>query len=311
MNDSKPQIPINTRTVGNPDGHSIKGNILYIEDYVHTFLNNIIQNGKSSIKISLFGNCTEENGVLRFVISGAGMGKADASFFPSCNYLCNAIITKKREKENNLRLELYSRGVISVIEDYYIYYDQNEEMQNYLINWNSGNTQEAKTKVKECGSEEAKVSFMWNIMNALCLGFLVCFMAYGIITINNYSKMQSLQSSIDYCMKILDSQLAYDEESTIEDIALKDIVIEDIATIEESAIEGTSIEETSIEENTEKSVETINKEIPQYYIVQQGDTLRSICYEIYGDYDYIEKVCLWNDIDDPNNILCGQKLLLR
>jgi prophage DNA circulation protein len=45
--------------------------------------------------------------------------------------------------------------------------------------------------------------------------------------------------------------------------------------------------------------------------VQQGDTLRSICYEIYGDYDYIEKVCLWNDIDDPNNILCGQKLLLR
>jgi hypothetical protein len=311
MIDSKPQIPINTRTVGNPAGHPPRGNILYIEDYVHTFMHNLTQNAKNAIKISLFGNCTEENGVLRFVISGVGVGKADASFFPSCNYLCNAIITKKREKENNLRLELYSRGVISVIEDYYIYYDQNEEMQNYLINWNSRNTQEAKTKVKECDSEEAKVSFMWNIMNALCLGFLVCFMAYGIITINNYSKMQSLQSSIDYCMKILDSQLAYDEESTIEDIALKDIAIEDIATIEESTIEGTSIEETSIEENTEKSVETINKEIPQYYIVQQGDTLRSICYEIYGDYDYIEKVCLWNDIDDPNNILCGQKLLLR
>jgi hypothetical protein len=299
MIDSKPQIPINTRTVGNPAGHPPRGNILYIEDYVHTFMHNLTQNAKNAIKISLFGNCTEENGVLRFVISGAGMTKADASFFPSCKYLCTALITQKSEKNNNLRLELCSGGIISIIDDYYIYYDQNEEMQNYLISLNNNTTQVSTTKTKEYD----------NIISALCLGFVVCFMAYGIITINNYSKMQSLQSSIDYCMKMLDSQLAYKDSAT-QDLTDENII--EASIIEEGTIESDTIEENIIEENTEpQSIETINKEIPQYYIVQQGDTLRSICYEIYGDYDYIEKVCLWNDIDDPNNILCGQKLLLR
>jgi LysM repeat protein len=110
-------------------------------------------------------------------------------------------------------------------------------------------------------------------------------------------------------MKMLDSQLAY-KDSVTQDLTDENII--EASIIEEGTIESDTIEENIIEENTEpQSIETINKEISQYYIVQQGDTLRSICYEIYGDYDYIEKVCLWNDIDDPNNILCGQKLLLR
>ena len=49
---------------------------------------------------------------------------------------------------------------------------------------------------------------------------------------------------------------------------------------------------------------------PQYYVVRRGDTLRTICYDIYGDYSRVDEICRWNNIDDPNNILYGQKLLL-
>ena len=49
---------------------------------------------------------------------------------------------------------------------------------------------------------------------------------------------------------------------------------------------------------------------PQYYVVRRGDTLRTICYEIYGDYSRVDEICKWNNIDDPDNILYGQKLLL-
>ena len=49
---------------------------------------------------------------------------------------------------------------------------------------------------------------------------------------------------------------------------------------------------------------------PQYYVVRKGDTLRTICYEIYGDYSRVEEICQWNQIENPDNILYGQKLLL-
>ena len=49
---------------------------------------------------------------------------------------------------------------------------------------------------------------------------------------------------------------------------------------------------------------------PQYYIVRRGDTLRSICFQVYGNYSKVDEICEWNKIEDPNNILYGQRLLL-
>jgi LysM repeat protein len=141
------------------------------------------------------------------------------------------------------------------------------------------------------------------------MGFVVCFMAYGIITINSYNKMQSMQSGIDYCMNILNQQLA-EVERNIE--IETEANVEKEEKTEENVIEVSNIQESELENEIKEpeTKETVNNDIPQYYIVQKGDTLRTICYEMYGDYEYVEKVCKWNDIEDPNTILCGQKLLL-
>lgn len=47
-----------------------------------------------------------------------------------------------------------------------------------------------------------------------------------------------------------------------------------------------------------------------YYIVQQGDSLRQICYKIYQDYAMITPLCEANAITDQDYIYVGQRLAL-
>ena len=49
---------------------------------------------------------------------------------------------------------------------------------------------------------------------------------------------------------------------------------------------------------------------PVSYVVQYGDTLSAICWKVYGDDAMLEQVCKMNDIDNPDNIKVGEKILL-
>ena len=422
-------IPVNTRTIGAPEGIYI----LYLEDYVHTFIKKIlsVEDEKPHPEIALYGRSVEESGRFRIVVSGAAAleGSGDRiqqlnnTYFPSCAYIGNA--KPDYNKDLKLRIELTLRSTKVILDDFYIYYDQNEEMQNYLVEWNtmrdhdknkvilSPTEQEplSRAPVKDAAHlsritqaynrEEAKIGFMWNVMNVLCLGFVVCIMAYGIISMNNYNKMQSMQKNIDYC-------LAFVSENT----SLKMTGQEAIPTMQQSvqsekeaaaqspqdvSLTGTKSEQqpqdtqsakteqpqdssptqpqdepvsepaqtpqqpaqaaqqpqdtlsAEAAQPTQQPQDTLSAEAeqpsqdmasavqsdaaqeiqttqsgaaqvltepeqtpstPQYYVVRKGDTLRTICYEIYGDYSRVEEICQWNQIENPDNILYGQKLLL-
>lgn len=254
-------IPVNTRTIGAPEGIYI----LYLEDYVHTFMKKLLSNTPQNVslkgrkrlgesqdyqqdcqiestvqqEIALYGRSIEENGRYRIVISGAAVsdGGSDRirqlnnTYFPSCSYIGNANVSLN--KDSRLRLELTLRSTRVILDDFYIYYDQNEEMQNYLVEWNTtrendtgsvilspteqdtrarnsvGDAAQLSRITQAYNREEAKVSFMWNVMNVLCLGFVVCVMAYGIISMNNYSKMQNMQDNIDYCMAFIEENTSF------------------------------------------------------------------------------------------------------
>ena len=49
---------------------------------------------------------------------------------------------------------------------------------------------------------------------------------------------------------------------------------------------------------------------PQYYTVQAGDTLESICLKIYQDKSKVAALCQANGIENGNQIQAGQKLIL-
>lgn len=437
-------VPVNTRTIGAPEGIYI----LYIEDYVHTFIRKILSEstqGEASEdelqqrSIALYGGMIEENGRYRIVISGAtaSEGGNSSAYFPSCSYIGNAIVSYN--KDSRLRLELTLRSTKVVLDDFYIYYDQNEEMQNYLVEWNTTRecdkskivlspTEHSTSDAARLGRitqaynrEEAKVSFMWNVMNVLCLGFVVCVMAYGIISMNNYNKMQNMQEKIDYCMAFVEENTSFlmgntqtenniaanqptqgqgtaqgagqpaavqtqmqgfdqpdtstvssaDQLGTVPvtgqdaeqpDTAQLGAVLEtgqnaqqpeaaqtpDTEQLGAASAAGQNAEQpdtaqpeavsetiqgstqpdtppetmqalakaTVVNNDTQTATDqTVQSEqeqssTPQYYVVRRGDTLRTICYSIYGDYSRVDEVCKWNNIDNPDNILYGQKLLL-
>ncbi len=394
-------LPVNTRTIGTPEGIYI----LYLEDYVHTFMKKVLaEKTKKSASpeeivdstqpdIALYGRSIEERGRYRIVVSGAALlqentGKVQQyndTYFPTCTYIGSAYVSLN--KDSGLRLELTLQNTKVILDDFYIYYDQNEEMQNYLVEWNKAPLSPTEHEVyvrkkvddaarlgriaQAYNREEAKVGFMWNVMNVLCLGFVVCVMAYGIISINNYSKMQSMQENIDYCMAFIAENTSFvlpGTETSPSDAAAAmqenvqaenekaGAVLADGGNTDDNKTEKENIPDAAeTQESDNGQSQTMQQEpaetnaaglppetapqqpdtaqetaqpdtvqaagtaalpddgqaaIPQYYVVRRGDTLRTICYDIYGDYSRVDEICRWNNIDDPDNILYGQKLLL-
>lgn len=59
---------------------------------------------------------------------------------------------------------------------------------------------------------------------------------------------------------------------------------------------------------TEPVVETVSE--PMSYTIGEGDTLLGICFRAYGSNVRMEEVCELNEIDDPDDIKVGQKILL-
>lgn len=363
------EIPVNARAVGTPTGM----HALYLEDYVHTFIKKLVKSDEeeNGCEVFLYGYEFDEEGKHFLIVSGAYEHdnrrdipeKIGAQYFPEGSFLGTASIHSDGVSE--MKMEIVKEGVRSVIlKNFYIYYDQNEDMQNYLIEWNlehkeyrSRNEFEGAVKygriAQAHNKEEVRVSFLWNAMNVLSLGFIVCVMVYGIICINNYHKMKDMEDKLAYIVtnmsenenfvetaslfstslevetqentevfqtEIVETvsaelEITAEETSTdnpvietTETISSTEVVINEQQTEEEPAL-GQSI--TAVSEELVQSTEALETtNIPQYYVVQQGDTLRSICISVYGNCDRVEEVCMQNGITDPNSILCGQTLLL-
>lgn len=86
---------------------------------------------------------------------------------------------------------------------------------------------------------------------------------------------------------------------------------------QEGAVEGSGTEQPeegaeSQGENSGESEETsvAQPQQPRYYTVKAGDTLASICIDIYHDRSMMKKVCEANGIENSDKIYVGQRLTL-
>lgn len=336
--EEKTEIPINTRVIGMPGGAVI----LYLEDYVHTFVKKLLeQDVTQTWTVDLYGAIIENAQSENLLIQGAvetgtcNMPISGERYFPKSHFIGSAQITQNFNGEMSILLQLKHGSKIK-IESFYIYYDQNEEMQNYLIEWNLQHRDLPLRREKDetvrygrvlqaQNREEVKVNILWNIMNVLCLGFVVCVMVYAVNTINSYKKMEEMKTTLSYIAATMSNQQILNNREEIENQTLsaecdskqmEEIDKEEVNT-EEAQTQEIQLEENQSQENVFRAENTVNTneqkdniEPKTYYIVQKGDTLRSISFKIYGNYDYVEKICMQNGLNNPNSILCGQKLLL-
>lgn len=305
MDKTKHNIPVDIRVIGAPWGEEV----FYLEDYVYTFLEKLREKYENELQIvDLYGEIIEENSIKCYLISGVSEENQEEIIF-TYPHLGRGKITEDRQIIIDFEGD---DGKKIKIESFYIYYSQNEEMQNYLLKWNAENKMKKVRREEDSvvnygriatayNKEEVRIGHIWNVINIVCLGFIVSILAYMVVLINNYNKLKSVEENMEYVMTVMSDY--------IEDIEMKKHANKEVSTVYfEKNVEEESKEEISNSICQESDLDIDNKK--DYYIVKKGDTLYSICRNLYGSGEKVSQICTINNIDNPDNILCGQKLLL-
>ena len=249
----------------------------------------------------------------------------------------NTIFILKDNAEVEEQYYCYKYKELMQIGGHYVYYEKNAAMQSYMITARKkiGVTpsevvedkaaKDFRNLVKErIEAQEQKKSFGLTYVASVFLVIVVLIM--GVTTLNNYGKMKSVQSSLEF---IRDSLLKQDGNKTqktngtvkaADDQKSEESVQSDQTTNdpqtevqqEPEAQQGEESDTSSAEEEktSEPAASTMQETSEDIYIVEKGDTLAKISKKVYGDSGHVDAICRMNGLSDGNLIFIGQKLIL-
>ncbi len=152
-------------------------------------------------------------------------------------------------------------------------------------------------------ASDNKITKLENDVNVLT-------QAYNLLVthVNNSDNVSQVFASNDVKISEVENNV---EEMPKEDEIKTDIELEtdnvDLSELQDE-VSVEIIEEDTFEE--EQNIETFVTNAPDYYVVKQGDSLISISRHIYGTDAMQQKIMDANNIEDPNKIYFGMKLLL-
>lgn len=264
------------------------------------------------------------------------------NFFGGNNRLL--LLSDSLEKEETLYI--YEEGAVHKKEGYYIYYERNQAMQEYMIVSRKDTPQEVKPEevrdealknYRELVLNRPKKNFQLPAFHSLVYGsgllVVIAIIVVGISMFNNYEKMKKLETAVSAMEQKNDSSgtdPALDTETQTK------LVIEDLAgQVEPTEKENaenlqvadntaapdntTAPDNTAAPDNTSDQAASASTQ-PQseaeiilqqgYYIVQPGDSMISISKKIYQDASHVADLCAANGIENVDNIKVGEKLIL-
>lgn len=235
---------------------------------------------------------------------------------------------------------MYEHGQLVKQKGYYIYYEKNEPMQNYIMKQKGDaplEQSEIQRKDEEIvrqfrcknrnlpESKDTGVGFVYIASSFVVLALL----AMGITIVSNYDKMKQMEVSINRLEVTADGTTGdyVDAMATTElPLATGNDVVPEITdgttqtagrTTEEPVTSELAPEmeasdpATTADPGMVNTTETISDVVNEdYYIIQEGDSLSSIAFTRYGDADLAAKIAEKNGIGVDDNIFVGQKILL-
>lgn len=237
-----------------------------------------------------------------------------------------------REKEDYFYVNKFND--LMKVSGYYIYYEKNPAMQNYMIASRRKNGLTISESVEdraaksfrnlirtkgELEDQKQSIHFMRIASSFLILVMLVM----GITMMNNYDKIQSVQKSLEALTESAQSEQEAKRVSVdrTPSIGLK-------KELEEHAVEKKEInkEDAAAKSGEKTTEEKIKQEASDWkegaaeeleegsqgdiYVVRKGDTLLSISRKVYGTDENIASICKINGLKENDFIYVGQKLLL-
>ena len=230
----------------------------------------------------------------------------------------------------------YEEGKLTRQEGFYVYYEKNAAMQSYMITARKkiGVTpsevvedkaaKDFRNLVKErFEAQEQKKTSRLTYVASVFLVIVVLIM--GVTTLNNYGKMKSVQSSLEFIRNSIMKQgeektqktsgtvkeaNEQQNENTVQSEQTNDPQTEEQQDPMPQQGEGSDSASTEEEKVDDSSMSTMQEMSEDIYIVEKGDTLAKISKKVYGDSGHVDAICRMNGLSDGNLIFIGQKLIL-
>ena len=214
----------------------------------------------------------------------------------------------------------YEEGKMSRQTGFYVYYEKNEPMHNFLIAQNEKlekKTEEVddsavhnfrKKVEKNISQDRSKPGFPVMKTAAICAAVAV--LAVGVLYLNDYQKMQSAR-------EVLAGIDQEKQETTPEEtVPVNGSVSGEDTQEEENEAGKKNTEDTGEKESTDPQTESdqdstqADSEVHPSYTIQQGDTITKISIKTYGNTKKVREICELNNISVNDLIYPGQKILL-
>lgn len=215
----------------------------------------------------------------------------------------NSIFIHKEAVENEEVFYAYKFGELMQMGGHYIYYEKNPDMQNYMIHARRQIGVTPSEVVEDRAAKDFRSAIREQLeakehhqnsrfVYAASILLIVVVLAMGISTMNNYDKMEAVQTSLETL-----SQTVTEPKQKTETLSGK-----------ESKKDTQSVQKTG----TVPEISTVQEQLgdEEYYEVVKGDTLDRISEKVYGDASHVDAICRMNGLSDGNLIYIGQKLLL-
>ena len=246
-------------------------------------------------------------------LSGS-MIRVHEMLFPEKNSLFMLI-----DAEDEEQIFTYKFHELMQMGGHYIFYEKNPDMQSYMIS----ERKQIGVTPSEVVEDRAAKDFRSTVRGQLeareqrresryvyltSVLLVIVVLAIGISTMNNYDKMNSVQTSIETLSSAM-QQSSSEGNGQAEESA-------EIQEMEKNSLENADMhteQSGNIGQQMEPVVSTVQEDLGEsedYYVVQKGDTLDIISEKVYGTISKTDAIRQKNGLEDGNLIFIGQKLLL-
>ncbi len=198
------------RVVGMPHG----AEILYLEDYVYSFIKMVLYEKQyKRLEVILFGKEDTENHRHHYYVSGLIFEEKERAYFQNETEIGRAIILLSADKCPEIQLSVKGNNMVS-FQDYYIYYADNENMKNYMLSYTDVIPEnEKKEKTQQMQFNIPVQTDSGGVGDVVKYVMLVFAMAYIIISMNHYRKLELVSEQAVYVMKTISQQTILQEDT--------------------------------------------------------------------------------------------------
>lgn len=190
---------------------------------------------------------------------------------------------------------------------YYIYYARNEAMQSFMIasKGELGPAEENEIekkdeavlqnykKIMEERAKSARIERTNRRLSAICSGLVVAVLALGVAVFSNYQMLEKME------IRLMESGVLVFEKNT------------DLVEREQSTQKASEADDAKKEKiKTSNKVRTAAVNLPQYYTVQNGDTLSSISFKMYNSVGYVAELMEANGLAEADAIHEGEQIVI-